>query len=358
MSTSPLVTIVTPSYNQAAFLESTIRSVLAQNYPDLEYMIVDGGSTDGSVEIIRRYADRLAWWVSERDAGQAEALNKGLQRAKGEIVAWLNSDDIYLPGAIQGAVAAFQQHPAAGLIFGDAITMDAHGKPLSRLTFGDWGLLDLLSFRIICQPAVFMRRAVLENSGYLESSYHYMLDHQLWIRMARSAPIKYIGGSDDKASGGPAALWAAARHHPGAKNVSQAPGFSRETMQIVEWMESQPDLEAIIAQNRRRVMAGAYRLNARYLLDGGLPAPALAAYWRALLARPSYALKHWHRMAYAILCLFKLDGLTDSFRMRLSAQQSSRLAANLRLHKFASDQKNQEAAVTGLENWPGLKLDI
>lgn len=363
MSDNPLVSIVTPSYNQAAFLEFTIRSVLEQDYSP-EYMIVDGGSTDGSIEIIQRYSDRLAWWVSERDSGQAEAINKGLRRAKGEIVAWLNSDDIYLPGAIKQAVAAFQKDPALGLVFGDAITIDAQGKPLSRLSFGDLDLPDLVSFRIICQPAVFMRRAILEKSGYLESTYHYMLDHHLWIQMARCAPIRHMGSVVDSGSNKtPAAkeqpaLWAAARHHPGAKNVAQAPGFSRETMQILEWMESQPDLESIIARNRKRVLAGAYRLNARYLLDGGLPGPALASYWRALLARPSYALKHWHRMAYAVLCLVKLDGLTNSFRNRLSTYQRRRLAAELRALKFAPGEPNSTHFSGGLENWPGLCLDI
>lgn len=358
MSSSPLVTIVTPSYNQVAFLENTIRSVLAQDYTALEYMIVDGGSTDGSVEIIQRYSDRLAWWVSERDSGQAEAINKGLRRAKGEFVAWLNSDDLYLPGAIQQAVAAFQANLGLGLVFGDAITIDAQGKILNRLSFGDWDLLDLVSFRIICQPAVFMRRAVLERSGYLESSFHYMLDHHLWIKMARCASIQHIGGRIDKGGREPAAIWAAARHHPGAKNVTQAPGFSSETMQILKWMETQPDLEAIIAQNRNRVLAGAYRLNARYLLDGGLPAQALASYWRALIARPSYAIKHWHRMAYAILCLVRLDSLTNSFRKRLSTHQRRRLAAGLRTRKFATGQQDLTSAGVELKNWPGLNLDI
>jgi hypothetical protein len=358
MSPLPTVTIVTPSYNQADFLESTIRSVLGQDYPELEYLIVDGGSKDGSVEIIKRYADHLAWWVSERDAGQAEAINKGLRRAHGEVVAWLNSDDIYLPGAIQQAVDAFHEHPTAGLVFGDAITMDAQGKPISRLSFGDWGLLDLVSFRIICQPAVFMRRAVLEKSGYLESSYHYMLDHHLWIRMARCASIRYTGGGMDDSSNAAAALWAAARHHPGAKNVAQAPGFSRETMQILEWMESQPDLMPLIEQNRKRVLAGAYRLNARYLLDGGLPAQALAAYWQALLASPAYALKHWHRMAYAILCLVRLDGLTVSSRKHLAMRQRRRLAACLRTRNFPTARQGSGLATPGLENWSGLDLDI
>jgi glycosyltransferase involved in cell wall biosynthesis len=364
MPENPFVSIVTPSYNQAQFLEYTIQSVLAQDYKHLEYMIVDGGSTDGSVEIIQRYADRLAWWVSESDSGQAEAINKGLRRAKGEIVAWLNSDDIYLPGAILQAVRAFQTEPALGMIFGDAITIDAQGKPLSRLSFGDWDLLDLISFRIICQPAVFMRREVLEKSGYLESSYHFMLDHRLWIQMARRAPIRYAGGGIHKtdeyqnAAQEQSSLWAAARHHAGAKNVSQAPGFARETMQVLEWEEGESDLAAIISKNRNRVLAGAYRLNARYLLDGGLPGPALASYWRALLARPSYALKHWHRMAYALLCLIKLDDLVGPFRARLSTNKRKRLAAELRALKFRSERQYSTNSSERLDDWPGICLDI
>jgi len=298
MSGLPLVSIVTPSYNQAVYLESTIRSVLDQDYTPLEYLIVDGGSTDGSLEIIQKYASRLAWWVSEKDSGQAEAINKGLQRASGEIVAWLNSDDLYLPGAIQGAVQAFQGDPYLGMVYGDAITMDQEGQQLNRLIFKDWGLKDLIGFRIICQPAVFMRKSVLEKAGYLDPSYHFMLDHLLWIKIARLAPIQHAPIS-----------WAAARHHPEAKNVAQAPGFGEETFRILEWMETQPDLAKLISEDRKRVEAGAYRLKARYLLDGGQPGPALKAYWQATLASPGFALKHWHRMVYAGLSLVGGQGL-------------------------------------------------
>ena len=123
-----LVSIVTPSYNQSRFIEDTIRSVLSQDYPQIEYMIVDGGSTDGSVEIIKRYEDQLAWWVSERDQGQTDAINKGFARATGDILAWLNSDDTYEPGAVSAAVKYLQEHPEVGMVYGDCNYIDENGE--------------------------------------------------------------------------------------------------------------------------------------------------------------------------------------------------------------------------------------
>jgi glycosyltransferase involved in cell wall biosynthesis len=111
MTVSPLVSVVTPSFNQAAFIEQTLRSVLEQDYPAIEYLVADGASTDGSVEIIQKYADRLAWWVSEKDHGQAEAINKGFTKATGKYIAWVNSDDYYLPGAIRAAVEVLEANP-------------------------------------------------------------------------------------------------------------------------------------------------------------------------------------------------------------------------------------------------------
>jgi glycosyltransferase involved in cell wall biosynthesis len=289
---SPLLTIVTPSFNQAKFLEQTISSVLEQGYQPIEYIVVDGGSSDGSQEIIHKYATRLAWWVSEPDSGQAEAINKGLQRAKGEYVAWLNSDDLYLPGAIAQAVAALQWYPQASFVFGNARTIDPQGHELNQLVFGDWGLADLMRFRIICQPAVFIRRTALAQAGYLDSSLHCMLDHQLWLRLAQFAEPVHIGQT-----------WAAARNHPDAKNAARAVEFSHETRRLLGWLKTHSDFRSRFQSDRRRIEAGAMRLSARYLLDGGQPGQALAEYGRALFRDPGYTLQHWRRIFYALASL-------------------------------------------------------
>jgi hypothetical protein len=338
--TTPLVSIITPSFNQAAYLELTMRSVFDQDYPCLEYLVVDGGSTDGSIEVIRRYADRLAWWVSEPDNGQAEAINKGLQRAQGEFVAWLNSDDLYLPGAVAQAVAALQADSSLGMVFGDALTIDAWGRPLNRLAFGNWGLTDLMSFRIICQPTVFIRRSTLEVAGFLDPAYHFMLDHHLWVRIASQAPVGYLGSSAKPER----KIWAAARHHPMAKNVSQAAGFAHETQRLLEWMKGQPALAELVRRDSRHILAGAERLKARYLLDGGQPAQALRSYVTALRLWPAFAIKHWQRIAYACLCLLGLGKPIDLWRRWSATSQSQKLARALR--------RNPD-----LSGWVGLCLN-
>ena len=123
MKSAPLVTIVTPSYNQASYLEETINSVLSQTYPSIEYIIIDGGSSDGSLEIINKYASRFAKWVSEKDRGQTEAINKGFALAKGEVLAWLNSDDTFLPNTIEEAVSYLSAHPKQAWFMGTPITL-------------------------------------------------------------------------------------------------------------------------------------------------------------------------------------------------------------------------------------------
>ncbi len=321
----PLVSIITPSYNQAEYLEDTIRSVLVQEYPNLEYIIVDGGSNDGSVEIIEKYANQISWWVSESDDGQADAINKGFHRARGEVVAWLNSDDLYLPGAIFEAATALQTDRDLGMVFGDAITIDPGGKPLNKLIFGDWGLAELMRFCIICQPSVFMRRSVLEQAGFLNENFHYMLDHHLWLRIASIGRIEHASN-----------YWAAARYHPAAKNVSLAPRFSLETYRVLEWMKEQPDFKPRLKTDRRRITGGAHRLAARYYLDGRQNWKALNTYGKALAYWPGYAIKHWHRMAFAAAMLVGLGNMADA--SKFSRRQIPKL----------EDPR--------LKSWPGINL--
>jgi glycosyltransferase involved in cell wall biosynthesis len=324
----PLVSVVTPSYNQGEFLEDTIRSVLAQDYPAVEYLIVDGGSSDTSVDIIESYSSQLAWWVSEPDEGQASAINKGMARAKGEIVAWLNSDDLYFPGAIQGAVDEILDNPQVGLVYGNAVTIDEKGHPIRELIFPDWSLEDLIQFRIICQPAVFMRRSLYEKVSGLDPNFHFMLDHHLWIRIANQAPVKHVS-----------ALWAAARHHKAAKNVSQSSGFGRESLLVLEWMETEPDLASMVAQDRSGVLAGAYRLNGRYLLDGREYANSLKSYLRAFSYQPGYTVRHWHRIMYAFLGMIGVKNLDAVYE------------------RYQDSRRPDLKSTPNLDGWPGLCLD-
>jgi glycosyltransferase involved in cell wall biosynthesis len=326
---NPLVTIVTPSFNQAEFLEDTIQSVIAQDYPEIEYVIVDGGSTDSSVEIIKKYQTKLAWWVSEADEGQASAINKGMARARGEIVAWLNSDDLYLPGAVSEAVASFQSNPKAKLVFGNAVTIDSEGIPLKELTFPDWGFEDLAGFRIICQPAVFMRRDAFQDVNGLDPNYHFMLDHQLWIRIASLGLMKHE-----------ISFWAAARHHREAKNVSQAAAFGRETLEVLDWMKHQDDFGPVVMKNQRKVQAGAYRLNARYLLDGGEYKAALKSYGQAFLNQPIYTARHWHRILYACLGLLGIKNLDRLYS------------------RYQESQRPDLSSMDDTSGWPGLNLEV
>lgn len=306
MNAQPLISIVTPSYNQAKYLEATIRSVLGQDYHPLEYFVVDGGSSDGSQEIIQRYASQIAWWVSEKDRGQGDAINKGFARARGEIIGWLNSDDLYLPGALQSIVEEFRNNPDIGVVYGDAITIDANGNLLNPLKFDNYQLLDLMRFRIICQPAVFFRKDVLERAGMLDLDYHYMLDHQLWLRMAAITRFKHLPN-----------FLAAARHHESAKNVKAASAFADEIDRIVHWMNSTPMFDEMYRRNQRFIIGGAERLKARYLLDGGMAKEAMYSYLKSLRYTPFYALKHWHRMVYAILYMTGARNLNQIYyRMR------------------------------------------
>jgi glycosyltransferase involved in cell wall biosynthesis len=205
----PLVSIITPSYNQANFLEETIRSVLDQGYPNLEYIIVDGGSTDGSLEIIQKYADRLAWWVSEPDQGQTDAINKGFSQAKGEILAWLNSDDTYLPAAVAEAVGYLQAHPEIGTVYGDANIIDDEENVIGRFPAKQTDNRRLMRGYVhVPQQATFFRAELWRKVGPLDPTFFFAMDYDLWVRLSQHAPLKYYSR-----------LWANFRLHGGAKSI-------------------------------------------------------------------------------------------------------------------------------------------
>src|SRR5262245_6770091 len=191
----PRVTIVTPSFNQGGFIEETIRSVLLQDYPDLEYLIIDGGSSDDTVQIIKKYEPWIHYWVSEPDRGQSHAINKGFERAQGEIVAWLNSDDTYEPHAIEIAVRHMVTRHAA-IVYGNCNLVDQAGVPYQVVVPPAVTLDSLLRFWINFstppQPAIFFRRQVLEAVGLLDESLHYVMDYELWVRIARKYPFSYF----------------------------------------------------------------------------------------------------------------------------------------------------------------------
>lgn len=209
MPIKPLVSIITPSFNQAQFLEQTILSVLGQDYPQIEYLIVDGGSTDGSLDIIQRYAPRLAWWVSEPDRGQTDAINKGFSHAQGEILAWLNSDDTYQPGAISQAVGYLQSHPEAGMVYGDANLIDAGGVIIGQFPARQTNYHRLRRGYVhIPQQAAFFRASLWKQAGPLDPSFYFAMDYDLWVRLARISELHYLPS-----------LWANFRLHGGGKSV-------------------------------------------------------------------------------------------------------------------------------------------
>jgi glycosyltransferase involved in cell wall biosynthesis len=189
----PKVTIVTPSLNQGHFIRATIESVLSQAYDNLEYIIMDGGSTDETAAVVRDYSSRLTW-ISEPDRGQSHAINKGFRRAAGQVVAWLNSDDLLLPGAVQRAVAALEAQTDVAAIYGEGYLIDRDGAAASRFPctepFNLWKLVYLSDY--VLQQTVFFRKEVFEHVGYVDEQLHYAMDWDLLIRIGKRYPLGYV----------------------------------------------------------------------------------------------------------------------------------------------------------------------
>ena len=217
----PKISVITPSYNQGDYIEETILSITGQGYPSLEYIIIDGGSSDRTLDIIRQYSDKISYWVSEKDSGQSEAINKGLKRATGDIITWICSDDLLMPGSLFKAAELFRNNPEVGVIHGKTILF-ANGKK-DHIKGADPADLPMSYFAAIPfpQPSSFFTKSALQKTGLLVNDLHYAMDYDFFIRMAFECEFKTC---DD--------IFSKYRLHNDSKSVSKLPEFSKEWTQV------------------------------------------------------------------------------------------------------------------------------
>lgn len=218
----PKITVITPSFNQVNFLERTILSVLNQNYPNLEYIIIDGGSMDGSVELIRKYEKFLAYWVSEKDDGQSQAINKGLRRATGEWVAWQNSDDIFYPGTFSSLAEAVKNNSQSILFVGNMNLIDEHDKIINNLKYVTPTYKSLLAEgMVLTNQAAFWRRDLHEKIGYLNENLHYGFDFEWFLRVLLTGRATHVNQT-----------WGGLRMHLQTKTSKFQAKFDQEYLEI------------------------------------------------------------------------------------------------------------------------------
>ncbi|MHC1740449.1 MAG: glycosyltransferase family 2 protein [Anaerolineaceae bacterium] len=252
-----LVSIITPSFNQGKYLAETMGSVLRQDYSHLEYIVIDGASTDNSVEILRSFEKELAYWRSEPDKGQTEAINKGFAQAKGQIFAWINSDDTYNPGAVSQAVQYLHDHPDVGVVYSDLNFIDEDSRVIGKFPAAQTDLARLRRGYVhVPQPAAFFRAELWKQVGPLDDSFFFAMDYDLWVRLAKISKLQYLPGK----------VWANFRLHAGAKTVD-ADARCWPEMLRVHYRDGGSVFSAIVAKYYLRKIAAPllrWRLRRRF----------------------------------------------------------------------------------------------
>jgi len=277
----PRISIVTPSYNQGQFIEETIRSVLLQGYPNLEYFVIDGGSTDGTLEIIHKYEPWLTYWVSEPDEGQSDAINRGFARATGEILAWLNSDDTYLPGALHQAAETMAAYPSAAVVYGQSRFCDEQGRYVGTIGEPMEFRSLLVGHNMIPQPSAFVRRNAADRVGPLRVDLNYAMDLDYWLHLGLAGHWKFVEE-----------YWSTYRRYPGAKTGQRTLAVDEEVAAVCRDFLSREDLPERVRRLKPTSGCHMHLMLARRCFYEHRPAPArrhiflaLQSDWHAITLR-------------------------------------------------------------------------
>jgi len=304
--TQPLVSVVTPTYNQAAFLRDTIESVLSQDYRAIEYQIIDDGSTDETPQILKEYSGR-AWIERHENRGQTPTINKGWERATGDLLTWLNSDDTFLPGAVSTAVKYFDEHPDVGVVFGDTMFTREDGSPIERSA--DRSNFDYESFVRECenpipQPSAFIRRSVVEDVGILDPTFYYFMDWDFWLRAGVNHRLAYFPE-----------LLSTYRLHAESKTIAQANKAAPELEYMYQKFFSDRNLAEPIRTLEKQAMVNMLFTTAGYYITAGNRKAASQTALRALRQAPAmfYRPSLLHKLFY---CLYGGSALYEKSRHR------------------------------------------